>query len=86
MRINTSTNIKSFHDLVPPMRSAAFRKVICDGRSCYIRQIPTLRTLRREVRQPVATEPATMVSGRQALAGAESATHTAVPRGRRRNK
>jgi hypothetical protein len=47
--------IKTFNDLISSLRGAAFRKVTCDGRCWYVREIATLQTLHRKGRQPAST-------------------------------
>jgi len=42
MKIKTSKDVRS------SLAGSAFRKLVCDGRSRYIREIPTMTRFRRE--------------------------------------
>jgi hypothetical protein len=44
-------------DTIPPQSSAAFRRMVCDGRVVLARAIPTLTVLSRAGRPGVAPRP-----------------------------
>lgn len=46
-------NAKTSKDLITSLHGSAFRRLTCDGRSWYVREIRTFRALQRRGRQPV---------------------------------
>ncbi|MBM4050585.1 MAG: hypothetical protein FJ279_36275 [Planctomycetes bacterium] len=44
--------IKTSKDLATSLKGAAFRKVVCDGRSHYLREIGTMRNRGRRKPEP----------------------------------
>lgn len=48
-----ATKLKSMRDMISSLTGASFRRVSCDGRTWYIREVRTLRHWSRHERPPV---------------------------------